>query len=186
MMGIVTSIFTKCIKSILMLLMIVMVFTVSYGVFTRYVLNEAAVWTGELASYTLVWLTFLGAGWGILDRSHITFDSLIEKLPFKVKAVIQIIFRIAMIGFSCLMTYYGFLLAVNSMNDLTLTLPITKGVVYMIIPISGSIMVLGFILEIIHLLSGKELPTEVYDVEEPLRVEPSNEELLLTKKVGEG
>ncbi|MFG6497053.1 TRAP transporter small permease [Fictibacillus sp. UD] len=177
--------FSNTVKAILIALMALMVFTVSYGVFTRYVLNEAAIWTGELASYTLVWLTFIGAGWGIIEKSHISFDSLIEKTPYRLRIIIQVLFRLAMLTFAVIMTYYGYLLAMNSMQDMTLTLPISKGIVYMVVPLSGVMMIVGFVIEVIQLIKGQDLTAQNIDLEEVYLTNVENEKVIL-RNVKEG
>ncbi|GAB7386588.1 TRAP transporter small permease [Bacillaceae bacterium] len=144
------------IKAVLVLLMALIVFTVSYGVFTRYVVNAAAPWTGELAGYTLIWITFLGSAWAVFEKSHIAFDSLVEKLPCPYYVLIQLLFNGMMLLFVSLLTYYGWIVTVNAIHDNTMTLPFTKGVVYAALPISGIIMIIGFLMEMWRLLTGKD------------------------------
>lgn len=55
----------------LILLTALVTLTVCWGVITRYVLSSSAVWTGELASYGLVWITFLGTAYAIFHNTHI-------------------------------------------------------------------------------------------------------------------
>jgi TRAP-type C4-dicarboxylate transport system permease small subunit len=145
------KIITNAIKSILMILMVMMVITVSYGVFTRFILNSSASWTGELAGYILVWITFFGSAWAIFDKSHISFDSLVEKLPRVVGSSIKFLFNLAMIFFVSVMTYYGFIVTKSSIYDATLTLPLSRGIVFAVVPVSGLIMIIGFMVEIVLL-----------------------------------
>lgn len=49
--------------------------------FTRYVLNDSASWTEEIARYLLVGTVFVGAGIGVAKNSHIQVDLLYRYLP---------------------------------------------------------------------------------------------------------
>ena len=54
---------------------------VFYQVFTRYVLNDAAGWTEEIARYLLVAVTFLGGAMGVRRNTHIQVDFVYRFLP---------------------------------------------------------------------------------------------------------
>ena len=49
--------------------------------FTRYVLNNSASWTEEIARYLLVGTVFVGAGIGVAKNNHIQVDLLYRYLP---------------------------------------------------------------------------------------------------------
>ena len=49
-------------------------------VVSRYVFHSPMTWTEELARFSLVWLTFLGAGFVMARRQHIAVDILAKAL----------------------------------------------------------------------------------------------------------
>ena len=55
--------------------------TVFYQFFTRYVLNDSAAWTEEIARYLLVATVFVGAAIGVSKNNHIQVDLLYRYLP---------------------------------------------------------------------------------------------------------
>lgn len=55
--------------------------TVFYQVFTRYILDDPAGWTEEIARYLLVALVFIGASMAVRKNSHIHVDALYRYLP---------------------------------------------------------------------------------------------------------
>jgi TRAP-type C4-dicarboxylate transport system permease small subunit len=55
--------------------------TVFYQFFTRYVLNDSAAWTEEIARYLLIAVVFVGACIGIYKNNHIQVDLLYRYLP---------------------------------------------------------------------------------------------------------
>lgn len=48
--------------------------TVFYQFFTRYVLNDSAAWTEEIARYLLIATVFVGAAIGVAKNNHIQVD----------------------------------------------------------------------------------------------------------------
>lgn len=142
---------TDILKIILCVLMTVMIIAVGYGVFTRYVLNDAASWTGELSGYVLVWITFLGSAWAVFEKGHMSVENFVEKFPPSLYFFVKALINVALIIFACLVTYYGTILAVNSIHDKVITLPVTKGFVYAVIPVSGLLMLIGFVRDLVQL-----------------------------------
>jgi len=55
--------------------------TVFYQFFTRYVLNNSASWTEEIARYLLIGTVFVGAAIGVAKNNHIQVDLLYRYLP---------------------------------------------------------------------------------------------------------
>ena len=131
-------------KWTLVLLMSAITLSVFWGVFTRFVLQNAATWTGEFSGFSLVWITFLGSAYAVYHKSHIRFESLFDMLPKSIGLVIQTIFNLAMLAFFAIIVIYGFNLSMGAMTAETVSLPITKGVAYLVLPVGSLIMMLGF------------------------------------------
>lgn len=55
--------------------------TVFHQFFTRYVLNDSASWTEEIARYLLIATVFVGASVGVARNNHIQVDVLYRVLP---------------------------------------------------------------------------------------------------------
>lgn len=55
--------------------------TVFYQFITRYVLNDSAAWTEEIARYLLVATVFIGASIGVAKNSHIQVDFFYRHMP---------------------------------------------------------------------------------------------------------
>jgi TRAP-type transport system small permease protein len=54
---------------------------VFYQFFTRYVLNDSAAWTEEIARYLLIATVFTGATIGVIKNNHIQVDFLYRFMP---------------------------------------------------------------------------------------------------------
>ncbi len=55
--------------------------TVFYQFFTRYVLNDSAAWTEEIARYLLIATVFTGATIGVMKNNHIQVDFFYRFMP---------------------------------------------------------------------------------------------------------
>ena len=56
-------------------------FIVFYQVFTRYVMNDPAGWTEEIARYFLVAIVFIGAAMSVRKNNHIQVDVFYRLMP---------------------------------------------------------------------------------------------------------
>lgn len=56
---------------------------VFYQFFTRYVLDDSAAWTEEIARYLLIVVTFVGAAMGVRKNTHIHVEFLYRWMPTK-------------------------------------------------------------------------------------------------------
>src|SRR5881392_2432588 len=54
---------------------------VFYQFFTRYVMNDSAAWTEEIARYLLICTVFIGIAWAVRDTRHIHVDFLYRHMP---------------------------------------------------------------------------------------------------------
>jgi len=84
--------------------------TVFYQFFTRYVLNNSASWTEEIARYLLIGTVFVGAAIGVVKNNHIQVDLLYRYLPrgparamATVVDVLRILFCATMVGLTAQM-----------------------------------------------------------------------------------
>jgi TRAP-type C4-dicarboxylate transport system permease small subunit len=55
--------------------------TVFYQFITRYVLNDSAAWTEEIARYLLIGVVFIGAAMGVVKNHHIQVDFFYRFMP---------------------------------------------------------------------------------------------------------
>lgn len=55
--------------------------TVFYQFFTRYVMNDSAAWTEEIARYLLIATVFVGAAIGVAKNNHIQVDFFYRHMP---------------------------------------------------------------------------------------------------------
>lgn len=80
---------------------------VFYQFFTRYVLNNSASWTEEIARYLLIGTVFVGAAIGVAKNNHIQVDLLYRWLPpavGKTMSIVVDVLRVAFFGTMVVLT----------------------------------------------------------------------------------
>jgi TRAP-type C4-dicarboxylate transport system permease small subunit len=126
-----------------------LLFTVVWQVFSRYVLKDPSSYTDELARYLLIWVALLGAAYATGQKLHLAIDLLQNKIrSIWLERIIQ-----GLIGlFALLALVIGGWRLVSitlSMEQISAALQIPLGYIYMVLPISGIVILAYAILEII-------------------------------------
>lgn len=82
--------------------------TVFYQFFTRYVMNDSAAWTEEIARYLLIATVFVGAAIGVAKNNHIQVDFFYRFMPAglgRVMALLADLMRIGFLGAATVLTW---------------------------------------------------------------------------------
>ncbi|MBD3287353.1 TRAP transporter small permease subunit [candidate division KSB1 bacterium] len=146
----------KILSNFLIVLMAVMVLDVSWQVFTRFVLRDASSYTEELANFLLIWIGVLGASYALRTKAHLGIDVLTYKLRGVRKQVVEIVIYSFVILFALFIMVIGGLKLVQltfTLNQTSPALGIKMGYVYLVLPISGILIIyysIGFIIKAIR------------------------------------
>jgi TRAP-type C4-dicarboxylate transport system permease small subunit len=112
----------------------------------RYVLNSPLAWSEELASMLFAWLTFIGAYVGIRSRSHIRIDTLVVFLSPTLQRRLN---RLADLGVLLLLLVFmwqGFSLTLTTWSLEFPAMEISRGYLYVSLPIAACLMIIALIL----------------------------------------
>lgn len=80
------------------------------AVFFRYVLNDPLQWSQELAQYALVWLVMLGASIAVRSREHIRLDTVVNRIPRKLSASIEMATSFIIIALLSYVIHYSWIM----------------------------------------------------------------------------
>jgi TRAP-type C4-dicarboxylate transport system permease small subunit len=72
---------------------------VFYQFVTRYVLNDSASWTEEIARYLLIGTVFTGATIGVIKNNHIQVDFFYRFMPHRMARVLSTLVDLLRVGF---------------------------------------------------------------------------------------
>lgn len=127
----------------LVVLMAAMVLDVTWQIFTRFVTNNPASWSEELARFLLIWIGLLGAAWAYRARAHLGLSYMVEKFNQENQRKLAIVSYLATALFAVLVMVYGgmqLVLLTLELNQVSASLGVKIGYVYSIIPISGTLI----------------------------------------------
>jgi TRAP-type C4-dicarboxylate transport system permease small subunit len=148
----------KALELLLVILMSVLVLDVLWQVISRYLLSSPSSFTDELAGFLLIWVGVLGAAYVAGRKEHLAIDILVQKSPpARQRLLLQIIYSLiflfalsVMVTGGTILMYTRFALKVKSA---ALQLPL--GYVYVVLPISGLIIMYYEVVHILQLRRSK-------------------------------
>lgn len=148
------AILDKVLQYVLVSLIAIMTADVLWGVFTRYALGNQASWSEELARFILIWLGMLGTAYVTGQRMHLSIDLLGPSLSPPKQRWLQIVITSLVIFFAVAVMIVGgsrllYITATLGQSSAALGIPMT--VVYSVVPISGLIIVLYKIRDLVSL-----------------------------------
>jgi len=146
-------------KKILVILMSVLVIDVLWQVFSRYILNTPSSFTDELAGFLLIWVGLLGAAFGTGSKTHLAIDILPSKLPPEKKRYVDIVINFLVVIFALTVMVIGGTWLVYTrfyLGQVSAALELQLGYVYLVLPLSGLVIVYYSIDDIRKLIQSKE------------------------------
>ena len=143
----------KMLGATLAIIMGVMVINVLWQVFTRFVMGTPSSFTDELARYLMIWVGVLGAAYISGRRMHVAIDLLPTKLNKEGQVKLKIFINCIIILF-CLFALVGggfrLVYITFTLGQFSPALQIPLSVVYLVIPISGILIIYYKISDIIY------------------------------------
>lgn len=125
------------------------------AVVARYVFGQAVSWTEEVPRYLLIWVSFLGAAACVANREHVGFDILFNALPERVRRVLGAAIGVLILGFGWIVLRYGVVFVQEFGGDLMETIPFKNYWYYVAMPVSGALLMLFALKNIVDALQGR-------------------------------
>lgn len=138
---------------VLVVLMGASVLNVLWQVFSRYVLRHPSSTTEELARFLLIWVGLLGAAYAAGKNQHLAIDLLPTHLSGRRKAALQVVIELAILVFAVAIMLYGgtkLVLLQLKLGQTSAALGVKLGHVYLAIPISGAVMTLYALMNLVR------------------------------------
>ncbi|QTL96717.1 TRAP transporter small permease subunit [Iocasia frigidifontis] len=142
----------KVITIITGIMILLLTLLISWQVFSRYVLNTGQFWAEELAVISMMWIGFLGAAGALWTDSHIGLNLFVQRFPESLQLCLCVLRNIILTAFSLILFYNGIILVKRTMGGTLSALGFSIGYSYLIVPVSGLLLVLFAIIK-----SAKEI-----------------------------
>lgn len=142
--------------------MIALVICVVWQVFSRYVLNQPSTLTDELARFLMIWVGLLGAAYTVGAQRHLSIDLFAMSLNKRKQTVLSLLINLLILAFAGSVIVIGGLKLIDktlSTSQVSAAMQIPMGYVYIILPLSGAIMMfyaLWFVYQGIQQLKSSE------------------------------
>lgn len=153
------TILTKIMTSVLIVAMGLMVFVVTWQIFTRFILNDPSLYSEEMAGFLLIWIGMLGSVYALITKSHIGIDIFTKNLKGKEKTISTLIIYSLIILFSLSVLVIGGSRLVHltfSLDQISPALGIKMSYIYLVIPLSG-ILIIIYSIDIIRKIIMKSI-----------------------------
>lgn len=128
----------KVLEFICCTLLALMTILVTWQVVSRYVLNNPSTVTEELVLFSFVWMGLLGGAYLFGKNEHMAMTFLFDKLSEKNQIKVRIFFELVIMAFAVsILVFGGWNMSKLSMGQLSSSLQIPMGYVYLALPLSG-------------------------------------------------
>ena len=128
----------KVLEFICCTLLALMTILVTWQVVSRYLLNNPSTVTEELVLFSFVWMGLLGGAYLFGKNEHMAMTFLFDKLSEKNQIKVRIFFELVIMAFAVfILVFGGWNMSKLSMGQLSSSLQIPMGYIYLALPLSG-------------------------------------------------
>lgn len=165
MLNAIRKLFDKLIGTGVSFLTIGLVTCVVWQVFSRFVLASPSTSTDEIARFLLMWCGLTGSAYMVGQNQHLAIEVLGSRLTGVKKLSLSILVQLFIAKFSIMVMIYGGMVQFNNISmtgQLTPSLGMPMSYIYVVVPISG------FIILIYNMLNIAESVKEIIEIKSGL------------------
>lgn len=127
---------------ITILAMAIMAIVIPYEVAGRYLLGAMPSWSGEAATFSLVWLSMMGAAIGLRKGYQISLTTVIDRLPHPAARLVRGGSQVLMLALLLILTWYGLQQTLINLSQTSPALEISMALPYAALPAGFGLMLL--------------------------------------------
>lgn len=136
----------RAVESTIVALVAVLTIAVFMQVVARYVFNQPPAWTEELARFCQVWIVLLTSSICVRKSSHLAVDYVGPALGPGARRAIALIIGCLIAIYSAVVVIWGTGLSMIGAMQTSPAMQLNMGVVYLVFPVAGGLMVLESVL----------------------------------------
>ena len=138
----------------------IMVLTMFSQVFARYVLGTSIVWSEALSRYAILWMTFVGLGYGVRKRSHLEMTLFYNMCPPIVRKMLQILINLIVIAAYCYIMPETFKFVMGQRKIIVTGMGVPFSYIYAILPPALIVMILRVVWDTVRVILDKDFGKE--------------------------
>lgn len=133
----------------------------------RYCFGQSLTFGEELATYVIIWVTFVGSGVCVQRGIHVSVDAFINFLPPTAKKGMDLFGLVVGLAFSAILCYAGLILCsqVVASGQISPAMRMPMVIAYAALPVGTLYMILEYIRKILEMFIGGGDTDDEDDVE---------------------
>ncbi len=133
-------------------------------VITRECCSWVLSWSEEVPRYLLIWISFMTGAVAVDIKDHIAFEYFYQKLSGWGAVFVHNMVNFGILGFGLIMTFYGYQFLQDFGGDWMESIPFTNVWYYTSLPLSGALITLFSLRDILNYWFAPHLRTERPDL----------------------
>jgi len=142
------------------LILVVLTASVFTSVVVRYLglFQGSMPWIDELSRYLSIWLVFLGSVVALDRGKHVAADFLLSLIPERARPWLGLFVQLCLLVFLVVLTREGTGLTQRTTRQITPALGLPICYVYLAIPVSSALMIMGVLKSMLESIQALRLP----------------------------
>lgn len=120
--------------------LIAMTLIIGWQVFGRYVLGQSPDWSEQAALVLMIWYVSLASAAGVREGFHIRIVAFENMMPPKIRYMLGLMQNGVIAICGVVMCIWGVQLVIETWAHAVPTLPLTRGMAYLVVPFSGALI----------------------------------------------
>ncbi|MBS5282709.1 MAG: TRAP transporter small permease [Clostridiales bacterium] len=143
----------KALGLVIIALFILMTLVGSYQIITRYFFNRPSTVSEELLTYSFTWMSLLASAYVFGKRDHMRMGFMADKLTGPARKWLEAAIDVLTFLFAAVvMVYGGISITKLTMIQITASLRVSMGWIYIIVPITGVLIMVFSVMNAIDML----------------------------------
>ncbi|MBT9777979.1 TRAP transporter small permease subunit [Clostridium sp. MCC353] len=127
----------------------------TYQIVTRYFFNRPSTVSEELLTYSFTWMALLASAYVFGKRDHMRMGFLADKLTGTGRKWLEVVIDLLAFAFAgVVMVYGGISITKLTMIQTTASLRVPMGYIYMIVPVTGILIMIFSLINALDMLHG--------------------------------
>lgn len=128
----------------------------TWQIFTRWILKNPSTFTEEFMRYMLIWASMIGSAYCFYKDKHLALDLIKDKLKGVPAMWLSVFIEVCILAFLFVVFVYGGGRMAISSTNYSPVMHIPFKVLYIVLPLSGILAILGRVLKYIQYFSERK------------------------------
>ncbi|MFC2283163.1 MAG: TRAP transporter small permease [Lachnospiraceae bacterium] len=128
----------------------------TWQIFTRWILKNPSTFTEEFMRYMLIWASMIGSAYCFYKDKHLALDLIKDKLKGTPAMCLSVFIEVCILAFLLVVFVYGGGRMAISSTNYSPVMHIPFKVLYIVLPLSGILAILGRVLKYIQYFSERK------------------------------